>query len=37
MWIDLKEKQRIQILEQLGAERGLPAFVIERIGGFVSY
>lgn len=30
MWIDLKEKQKVQILEQLGAERGLPAFVIEK-------
>lgn len=30
MWINLKEKQKVQILEQLGAERGLPAFVIEK-------
>ncbi len=30
MWINLDTEQRIQVLEQVGASMGLPAFVIEK-------
>ena len=30
MWINLEEKQKIQILEQAGGALALPAFVIEK-------
>lgn len=30
MWINLNKDQRIQVLEQVGASMGLPAFVIEK-------
>jgi hypothetical protein len=32
MWINLSEKQQIQVLEQTGIAKGLPAFVIEKDG-----
>lgn len=30
MWIDLTQEQKIQILQQTGEARGLPAFVVEK-------
>ncbi len=30
MWINLTKEQKIQILEQTGIAKGLPAFVIEK-------
>lgn len=30
IWIDLDEKQKIRILEQVGNQIGLPAFAVEK-------
>lgn len=30
MWINLSTEQKIQVLEQTGIAKGLPAFVIEK-------
>ncbi|MCI0922654.1 hypothetical protein [Sphingobacterium rhinopitheci] len=30
MWIDLTLEQKVQILQQTGEARGLPAFVVEK-------
>lgn len=30
MWINLNKPQQIQVLEQTGTAKGLPAFVIEK-------
>ena len=30
MWINLSTEQKIQVLEQTGIAKGLPAFVVEK-------
>jgi hypothetical protein len=30
MWIDLTQEQKVQVLEQTGVKKGLPAFVVEK-------
>lgn len=34
MWINEDQTLKLQILDEVTATRGLPAFMVEKIGGF---